>query len=154
MIKIVRTDSHNPDFHKLITILDNELHSRYGETQLKYNSYNKIESLNTIVIAYREDQPVGCGCFKYYDKDSVEIKRMIVIPEFRGRGIAKRILLELEIWAIEKGFSRSVLETGIKQPEAIRFYSKLGYQKIDNYGQYVGNQNSTCMSKNLTQFLP
>jgi putative acetyltransferase len=151
MIKIAHTDSNNPDFHKLVVLLDFDLTSRYGEIQNQYNPYNKIESLNTVVIAYSEDQPIGCGCFKQYDKDSIEIKRMIVIPELRGTGIAKQILLELEKWAIEKGFSKSILETGIKQPEAIRFYSKLGYKKIENFGQYVGNPNSTCLSKNLAQ---
>ena len=74
---------------------------------------------------------------------------MVVKPECRGNGIAKLILLELEKWAMEKGFTKSVLETGVKQPEAIRFYTKLGYVKTQNYGQYIGNENSICMSKKL-----
>ena len=114
MIKIARTDSNNPDFHKLISLLDSDLNSRYGEIQKQYNPYNKIEFLNTVVIAYSENQAIGCGCFKDYDKDSIEIKRMIIEPEFRGTGIAKQIVLELEKWAIEKRFPRSILETGIK----------------------------------------
>jgi putative acetyltransferase len=151
MIKIVRTNSNNADFHRLITLLDLEISTRYGDIQKKYIPYNKIDSLGTVVIAYNEDQPVGCGCFRYYDDDTAEIKRMFVKPEYRGTGIAEQILLELEKWAVENGFSRSILETGIKQPEAIRFYLKLGYQKIDNYDQYVGYLNSVCMSKCLTQ---
>lgn len=82
-------------------------------------------------------------------KDSIEIKRMFVKSENRGSGIAQLILNELEKWAIENNFFKSILETGIKQPGAIRFYTKSGYVKIDNYGQYAGNSNSFCMSKNL-----
>jgi GNAT superfamily N-acetyltransferase len=106
---------------------------------------------NTVVIGYIGSKPVGCGCFKVFNNNAIEIKRMVVRPESRGSGIAKLILSELEKWAIEKGFSVSVLETGIKQPEAIRFYTKLGYTRIDNYGQYKDNQNSICMSKALIE---
>jgi putative acetyltransferase len=149
MIKIVRTKSNNEDFLGLVKLLDDELNSRYGIIQLEYHKYNKTDNLDTAVIGYVNDIPAGCGCFKVYDDNSVEIKRMFVRSDFRGSGIAKMILLELERWAIEKGFSKSILETGTRQPEAIKFYAKLGYNKIDNYGQYNGMINSICMSKDL-----
>ena len=125
-------------------MLDNELYNRFGDIQIQYDKYNKVDSIDTVVIGYVDDCPAGCGCFKFFDKDTVEIKRMFVKPEFRGSGIAKIILLELEQWAVEKGFSKSILETGINLPEAKRFYSKLGYGLIDNFGQYIGNPNSIC----------
>ena len=149
MIKVIRFNRNNSDFQKLVKTLDDELDSRYGIIQADYNEYNKIENIENIVIAYQQMDPAGCGCFKVFDHHSVEIKRMIVKPEYRGMGIAKLILLELESWAVEKGFSRSILETGMKQPEAINFYSGLGYSRIDNWGQYIGNENSICMSKTL-----
>lgn len=147
--KIVRSSSNDANFRELVTHQDNELNSRYGVIQEQYNKFNKIESLDTVVIGYMGDKPAGCGCFKEFDTESVEIKRMFVKPKYRGTGIAKMMLLELEHWAIEKGYLSAVLETGIKQPEAIRFYTKLGYMQIDNYGQYIGNANSMCMSKKL-----
>jgi putative acetyltransferase len=149
MAKVIRTKSDNIDFQELVKFLDDELNSRYGIVQLHYDQYNKIESLDTVVIAYLDKSPVACGCFKAFDESCIEIKRMIVKPENRGKGIADRILEELEKWAIEMGFSGSVLETGIKQPEAIRFYMRNGYIKIANYGQYIGNENSVCMGKQL-----
>ena len=72
---------------------------------------------------------------------------MFVRLENRGRGIAGEILNELETWAKELNFSEFVLETGVKQPEAIRLYQKSGYETIPNYGQYLNVENSVCMKK-------
>ena len=146
---ITRTDSNNPDFRDLVIQLDSELTSRYGELQKWHDQFNIIESNNTVIVAYNGDLPVGCGCFKVFDDVSAEIKRMFVKPEYRGTGIAEKILLELEKWASELGFKFTVLETAIKQPEAIRFYTRLNYKRIENYGPYAGNQNSICMRKKL-----
>ena len=149
MITLIRDKSNNEDFQGLLKMLDEDLNSRYGVVQASYNQYNKTKDIDTVVIGYHDNFPVGCGCFKVLDHDTVEIKRMFVRPESRGSGIAMMILLEIEKWAIEKGFSKSILETGIKQTEAIRFYIKLGYTVIENYGQYIGNLNSICMRKEL-----
>jgi GNAT superfamily N-acetyltransferase len=78
---------------------------------------------------------------------------MFVLPERRGRGVAKSILSELEAWANELNFSECILETGFKQPEAIGLYRKSGYETIPNYGQYSGVENSVCMKKSLAQTL-
>ena len=72
---------------------------------------------------------------------------MFVPFEHRGRGIAKEIIKELESWAVELSFKRCILETGLKQPEAIALYTKSGYNSIPNYGQYQGMYNSVCFEK-------
>jgi len=149
MIKLLRCNSENQDFRNLIISLDDDLNSRYGILQAQYDQFNKIESIETVVVAYLDSIPVGCGCFKKFDADSVEIKRMFVKKENRGKGIAKMILTELERWAEENGNKTSFLETGIKQYEAISFYTNFGYKRIENFGQYIGNANSICMSKVL-----
>ena len=149
MIKIERTDSKNKDFVGLTHLLDAELNSRYGIFQSEYDKYNIIDSIDSVVLGYKDGKLGGCGCFKIFSVDTVEIKRMIVKLEYRGSGLAGVILTELENWAVERGFAQSILETGVKQPEAIRFYNKQGYQRISNYGQYIGNANSVCMSKDL-----
>lgn len=74
---------------------------------------------------------------------------MFVPENKRSKGIASIVLKELETWASELGFPKCVLETGYKQPEAIRLYEKNGYVKIPNYGQYIGMENSVCFEKNL-----
>ena len=91
----------------------------------------------------------GCGCFKKFDDNAVEVKRMFVKPEARGKGIAHYMLAGLEAWANEIGFDHAVLETGNNQPEAIRLYEKAGYTIIPNYGQYSGMETSICMRKKL-----
>jgi GNAT superfamily N-acetyltransferase len=149
MVTVVRDNSSSPDFKKMVKLLDLDLTHRYGVEQSKYDKFNIIESLDTIVIAKVDGEAVGCGCFKQYDKETVEIKRMFVKTEHRGMGIATRLLIELESWAIERGFSRAVLETGEKQKEAIRLYKKHGYRQIENYGQYVDFELSICFAKNL-----
>ncbi|WP_165022404.1 GNAT family N-acetyltransferase [Dysgonomonas sp. ZJ279] len=148
-IQIIRTNSDNEDFRLLIKDLDDDLNRRNGEMQYLYDGLNKIESLNTIVIAYDNSSPIGCACFKTFSTHSVELKRMYVNPDYRGLGVAPLILKEIEKWAGEIGFDEIVLETGLNQPEAIRFYTKNGYSKIDNYGRYIGNPNSVCMNKKL-----
>lgn len=149
MITIIRTNSDNPNFKGLVKLLDQDLTQRYGVVQTKYNKFNVIQSLDTVVIAKVNGEAVGCGCFKEYDKETVEIKRMFVKVEHRGRGIAAQILGELETWAIERGFSKAVLELANKQPEALLVYQRQGYQQIENYGQYVGLEISMCFAKDL-----
>jgi GNAT superfamily N-acetyltransferase len=149
MITIIRTNSDNPDFKGLVKLLDQDLTQRYGVVQTKYNKFNVLQSLDTVAIAKVNGEAVGCGCFKVYDKKTVEIKRMFVKAEHRGMGIAAQILGELETWAIERGFSRAVLELANKQPEALRVYQRQGYRLIENYGQYVGLEISMCFSKDL-----
>jgi putative acetyltransferase len=149
MIKLLRCNSENHDFRDLIISLDDDLNSRYGILQAQYEKFNKIEAIETVVVAYRDEIPVGCGCFKKFDSCSVEIKRMFVKEENRGKGIAKMILRELECWAEEIGNKTAFLETGIKQYEAINFYTNFGYKRIENFGQYIGNTNSICMNKVL-----
>jgi GNAT superfamily N-acetyltransferase len=150
MMKIVKTNSENPDFIKLTTQLDLDLNNRYGELQKQYDKHNKIDLIDTVIVVYLDYQPVGCVCFKKLDNNTAEIKRMFVSPNNRGKGIASKILKELEIWANEIEISRLILETGIKQIEAINLYNKVGYKRIDNFGQYIGNANSICMEKILS----
>ena len=149
MIRLERTTSDNEDFRLLISELDKELRSRYEEKQAIYDQYNIIENNRNVVIAYKDEMPVGCGCFKKFDDRSVEIKRMFVKPEYRGQKIAASILQELENWAIEFNISGTILETGIKQHEAIHLYQKSGYIVVENYGPYKGLPESICMQKNL-----
>ncbi len=152
MLKIIRTDSDNEDFQELVRLLDAELKVRDGAEHDFYAQFNKLDLIKHVVLADENDETIGCGAFKQYDEKSVEIKRMFVRLEQRGKGVAVEILKELENWAIESDYKFAVLETGFNQPEAIRLYEKSGYKVIPNYGQYEGVENSVCMKKSLWRF--
>lgn len=150
MRRFVRTDSRNPDFIKLNGLLDAELAIRDGEEHAFYAQYNTVEDIHHIVLAYEDNEPVGCGAIKGFEPGTMEIKRMFVPAVFRKKGIASEILIELERWAAELETTSCILETGKKQPEAISLYEKHGYKVIPNYGQYEGMDNSVCFEKKLS----
>jgi GNAT superfamily N-acetyltransferase len=147
--KISKTTSEDQDFISLVAALDQSLWERYPEEQSDYWKNNILEVNPNVVVIYLENEPVACGCFKKYDKNTIEIKRMFVSPEARGLGLAQKILKELESWAHDLGYTFSVLETLHKQAEAIGLYQKVGYVIIDNYEPYVGLKDSICMRKQI-----
>jgi len=149
MIKIIRTNSDNRDFINLIKYLDADLAERDGNAHSFYAQFNKIDKIKYVVVAYEYSKPIGCGAIKEYAPTTMEIKRMYTLPESRGKGIATKVLTELEIWATELSYEKCILETGKKQPEAIGLYKKNGYKLIPNYGQYAEIENSLCFEKDI-----
>ena len=150
MNSFIRTSSDNKNFQNLVSLLDKELAIRDGDEHAFYSQFNKIANIRNVVVFYVDEKAVGAGGFKEYHPGKVEIKRMFVLPEYRGRGIASAILRELELWASQMNYSACILETGKNQPEAICPYNKAGYSVIDNYGQYEKVENSICMKKVLS----
>ena len=147
--EFIRATSEHPDFRKMVNALDEDLYLRNGDTQKQYEQYNQIDKITHAIVIYLEGKPVGCGCFKRFDAHTVEMKRMFVVPEMRGKQLAARMLQELEKWAVEEGNTTAVLETGRRQVEAQRLYSLAGYSRTENYGQYVGMEDSICYRKEL-----
>jgi GNAT superfamily N-acetyltransferase len=101
------------------------------------------------VIALDDGEPVGCGAIRRHDARTAEIKRMWVRPAARSRGVARLILRELESSAVALGYRSMVLETGLRQPEAISLYESHGYSPIPNYGFYRESPLSRCYRKTL-----
>ena len=149
MIKIERTTSESNDFILLTRKLDQELKLIYGSSQEEFDEFNIIVNIETVIIAYKDNTAAGCGCFKTFDKNTAELKRMFVDDQFRGKGIGEAILIELEKWAKESGYSSIVLETGTVQTGAVALYKKHGYWVIPNFDPYAGNELSICFKKNL-----
>ena len=147
MIHCVKTNSGHEDFRKLVKELDADLSVRDGEDHSFYDQFNQINNIKYAIVAYDHESPVGCGAIKEYSADSMEVKRMYVLPDRRGQGIGSIILNELEQWAIGLNCRRCLLETGKRQPEAIELYKKNGYRIIPNFGQYEKVDNSICFEK-------
>src|SRR4051794_23577508 len=110
---IKRTSTNNTDFNYLVSLLDHELWIELKEDQSTYDQYNKVHDIATAIIIYDADKPIACGCYKEYDKKTVEIKRMYVDKNYRGKGISRIVLNELETWAIEKQYEFAILETSV-----------------------------------------
>ena len=119
MISILRTDSAHPDFIALVKMLDADLAIRDGADAIFYAQFNKTDAIRHVIVAYENEQPLGCGAIREFDAGSMEIKRMFTLPATRGRGIATRVLNELQNWAAEMGYEKCILETGKRQPEGI-----------------------------------
>ena len=149
MITCRRTNSDNPDFRKLVVVLDAYLRILDGDDHLFYAQLNKTDSIKHVMVVYQNGEPIGCGAIRHYSEDTVEVKRMYVLENQRGKGIASTILNELENWAKELTYKKCILETGKKQVEAIKLYHKAGYTLIENYGQYKNMESSVCFEKIL-----
>jgi GNAT superfamily N-acetyltransferase len=147
MLNLIRTNSTNKDFVKLVTFLDADLKIHDGDDHDFYDQFNEIGGLKNVVVAYINETPIGCGAFKIHPNATVEIKRMYVSPNGRKKGIASKVLTELENWAKELNFKKCILETGKQQPEAIELYKKCNYTITSNFGFYENVENSVCFEK-------
>ena len=148
-VEMIRTSAANLDFQQLVKNLDKYLACIDGDEHGFYAQYNKIHVLQHTVVLYVDKSPCSCGAFKPMDNKTVEIKRMFTATSCRGKGLASRVLQELEGWAKELGYESCKLETGKRMPDAVKFYEKHGYRDIPNYGQYAGVENSICFEKML-----
>ncbi|AXK36039.1 GNAT family N-acetyltransferase [Streptomyces armeniacus] len=148
----------HPDAVKLNDIVQEEYTERYGEsdvTPLAPEMFDPPRGL--YLLSYDDDgRPVATGGWRaqehsedgYADGDA-EIKRMFVIREARGQGLARRILAELEDSARAAGRIRMVLETGTEQPEAMALYASSGYVPVRKFGHYRFHEESRCYGKLL-----
>ncbi|MFF4954529.1 GNAT family N-acetyltransferase [Streptomyces chattanoogensis] len=154
-IRPVRYD--HPDAVRLDALVQQEYARRYGDGDMTpLDPAMFAPPHGAYLIAYEGTRPVATGGWrvqedadKGYAPGDAEIKRMFVIPEARGRGLARQILAVLEADARAAGRSRMVLETGIKQPEALELYASSGYVHVKKFGLYRTYEDSRCMAKPL-----
>lgn len=140
------------DAQKLILGLNAELSERYPEPGMTHFRLDRDEvgpGRGVFLVAYVDGAAAGCGAVRLLDEDEAEIKRMYVVPESRGRGIAAGVLAELETQARGLGARRLVLETGVRQAEALALYRRAGFGEIPRFGEYVNSTLSICMAKDL-----
>lgn len=148
-MQLVRTIGSNSRFQLLVTELDKFTAKIDGEEFHFYAQFNKSLALKYVVLAIENDVVLGCGAFKFLDDIKIEIKRMFVVDEARGKRVGETILNELEIWAKELNAKEAVLETGKEFTSAIKLYERCGYNPIPRYGQYIDASNSRCYAKSI-----
>lgn len=100
-------------------------------------------------VAMAGDMPVGSIAIKPLGEDSCELDAMYVAPEFRGAGVAQRLLDTLEAHARRHGFTGIRLRAGGPQPEAVRFYEKMGFYRIPCFGHWIEDRTAWCFEKLL-----
>ncbi|MGK0386127.1 MAG: putative acetyltransferase [Patiriisocius sp.] len=149
MTTLLKTDANHKDFISLVASLDTYLAVTDGDDHAFYDQFNKLDTIKHAVIIYLDNTPVACGAIKELDATAMELKRMFTQPSARGKGFAKQILTALEGWAFSLGYQKCLLETGVRQPDAIGLYLASGYQQIENYGQYKNLDESLCFEKLL-----
>ena len=154
MINILRTNSDNKDFIALVKFLDAELAKLDGDEHAFYAQLNKTHNLKHVIVAYENNKPIACGALREHSPTIMEVKRMYTLPDDRGKGIATKILTELENWASELAYQKCILETGKRQPDAIWLYQKNGYKIIPSYGKYLVMENSVCFEKQIGKGIP
>jgi ribosomal protein S18 acetylase RimI-like enzyme len=132
---------------ELIHALCSEMSGRYGVPPSPFSPSEAAAPRTVFLVARLDGQPIACGALRRFDDDTAEIKRMYVAPAGRRKGIARRILLNLERHAQAFNYRAIRLETGILQPEAQRFYESVGYRPRTAFGPYIGNPTSVCYEK-------
>lgn len=140
-----------PTARALIEAVQQEYVVRYGApdtTPVDPTEFSRPDG--RFVVGYVDIIPAAMGGLRRIDRDTVEIKRMYVTPEFRGHGFSRVVLAHLESLAAEIGASRVLLETGPEQPEAMRLYETSGYERVEGFGHYRCEPGSVSYGKALT----
>ena len=161
MISVRSVEIGDPTAAALWAEQQSELFVRYGEPDADAHFALDMppDALVTSLIAVTDEgEPVGTGLLRWSPfasgAGSVEVKRLYVRPEHRGKGYSRVIMGALEHAAARAGAVRIVLETGVEQPEAIALYEDIGYSRIPGYGEYMDDPRSICFGKDLRGFTP
>lgn len=139
-----------PVAQALVAAVQQEYVARYGgPDESPVDPAEFAPPRGRFLVGYVGTKPVATGGIRRHDEDAVEIKRMFVEAQWRGRGFSRIVLARLEELARELGAKRVILETGMVQPEAMRLYETSGYERIDGFGYYCGAELSVSYGKTL-----
>jgi GNAT superfamily N-acetyltransferase len=151
-IKIREARFDEPVVQRLIAEAMAELSRRYGgtgdDTPVAATDFAPPRGAFFVAYDTGDDRLLGCAGWRAHGQDA-ELKRMFTVPAARGRGVARMVLAAIEESARSRGCKRVILETGDKQPEAIALYVKCGYERIEDFGYYAGEEGVLSFSRVL-----
>jgi putative acetyltransferase len=134
---IARAQPDSLDARELIDELESHLAALYpSESRHGYSVDKLVREGVAFFVIYHDDAPAGCGGIQLLGTDYGELKRMYVRPQFRGLGLGKAMVEHLCAHAREHGVKVIRLETGIHQREAIGLYERMGFTRIEPFGDY------------------
>ena len=150
-LEFIWTDGNNEEFYQFYLETEDYYSSIVGGKKNRegFIPYNLSESISDVLLAYMDGVAVGCAGLKKYNDSDVEIKRVWVEPDYRGRHIATELMDRIEDKAREMGFKRAVLQTRPIMEDAVGLYEKRGYELIGNYPPYDKLEGAICMALNL-----
>lgn len=148
-MKTLITDEKDERFIKLVRELDKGYYQRIGEELSRYDKYNSLETHHVVILLMTSNEGVACASYRVFNKNSVEFKRVYVKREYRKKGIAFKIIKQLEQDAIEKGFKHAYIITGKNNIPAIRLYEKLDYYQIPNIEGFEDDEVVISMKKDF-----
>lgn len=153
-LEIKRVGYHDRDAQLMIEAAMDDLRARYEDDDGDATPIDPTDfepPNGAFFVAYLDGEPVASGAWRRHGTDgtTAEIKRMYTTPTARGRGIARAMLAEVERSAREHGRRRIILETGGRQPEAIRLYETSGYRRIPDFGYYRDEPDVHSFGKDL-----
>ena len=153
-ISLEAADPLGDDANQLLRDMGAEALRRYGDfidLSAPPATNEPLVPRSVFLIARLAGKPVGCAALRPMNAEIAEVRRMYVAPSVRRRGIARRLLAELEGKAIKLGYTSVRLETGTRQPEAVALYESCGFRRIASYGCHVDDPLSICFEKKLTR---
>ena len=155
-LHIERVPITHPDAQALIEAVQAEYVARYGgQDESPIDPADFEDPLGRFYVGYLDGAPVATGAWRRSSVKALgavltaEVKRMYVVPGAQRRGVARRMLAHLEATAAGAGVDVMVLETGMKQPEAIALYTSSGYEPIPGFGYYCGSELSRCFGRRI-----
>ena len=149
----VITNEKDERFIELTRELDNEYFMKLGDVVERYKDHNALTDPHIVILALNWGKPIACASFRFIDKDTIEIRRVYVKRRYRRKGIAYKLIKQLEKLAMEENFKYSVIETGKDNEAAINLYKKLDYETIDNFGLFEGDDLCICMKKQFKSMI-
>lgn len=140
----------HPDAVRLRDAMTAEVAAKYAEDRAAANRDGTMaidpDSIVMTGLIYEGEEPIAHVALRRLGGD-VEIKRMYVVPDRRGTGLAEELIVGAEQAARDDGARRVILHTGTRQHAAIALYRRRGYTEIPVYPPYVGLPHSLCFEK-------
>lgn len=150
MTSIAIEPARQPEVERLLRLGEEFMLSHYPPESCYLLNVGELERPEVTVFVARVDgAALGMVALVSRDDGSAELKRMFVDAAARGQGLAGGLLVAVEEHARDAGARVIQLETGPEAAAAIALYSKHGYRRIPNFGQYVDDPHSLCMDKSL-----
>jgi putative acetyltransferase len=148
-LKIIQVSPEDKFVQMLIKKLDQFQIDLYGVENCHLDSFEELKNSKAYMVgAYIDNQLIGIGAVKLF-AEYAELKRMYLDENQRGKGIAEKILAQLEKYVQKTGIKKVYLETGVQQKPALNFYKKNGYSEVEKFGNYETNEVSVFLGKIL-----